>query len=54
MELWLAEGAGHCGACFQDRSLCSRRAVNFFLQYLDANESDGGDAVQDLRGEELA
>jgi uncharacterized protein len=53
-ELWLAEGAGHCGAYFQDRSLYSRRAVNFFLRYLDVDEGDGSDAVQDLRGEELA
>jgi fermentation-respiration switch protein FrsA (DUF1100 family) len=53
-ELWLAEGAGHCGAYFQDRSLYSRRAVNFFLQYLDADVSDDSDAVQDLRSEELA
>jgi fermentation-respiration switch protein FrsA (DUF1100 family) len=57
-ELWLAEGAGHCGAYFQDRSFYSARAVGFFLQYLGRDEREHGDAEEDaswhLRDEEPA
>jgi fermentation-respiration switch protein FrsA (DUF1100 family) len=53
-ELWLAEGAGHCGAYFQDRSLYCNRAVNFFRRYLGTSESDDSGDVQNLRSEELA
>jgi uncharacterized protein len=57
-ELWLAEGAGHCGAYFQDRSFYSARAVGYFLRYLGRNEHEHADSVENtswpLRGEEPA
>jgi alpha-beta hydrolase superfamily lysophospholipase len=33
-ELWVAEGAEHCGAYFADRQAYCRRVVGFFDQYL--------------------
>lgn len=39
-EIWLAEGAGHCGAYFQDRALYCARAVDFFLSNLESGASD--------------
>jgi fermentation-respiration switch protein FrsA (DUF1100 family) len=42
-ELWLAEGAEHCGAYFQDRGLYSARAVDFFLRNLGSGASEHAD-----------
>ena len=57
-ELWLAEGAGHCGAYFQDRSFYSARAVDFFLRYLGRDERGHADSEENtswpLRDEEPA
>lgn len=56
-ELWLAEGAPHCGAYFQDRSLYSERAVGFFTRYLgevESEESMDASGIGPLHGEEPA
>ena len=58
-ELWLAEGAPHCGAYFQDRILYSERAVNFFRRYLSERylseeESADTSSIRPLRGKEPA
>ncbi|MGO8951607.1 MAG: alpha/beta hydrolase [Ktedonobacterales bacterium] len=53
-ELWLAEGAPHCGAYFQDRSLYCERAVSFFARYLSAGESEDSGGIQPLRDQEPA
>ncbi len=37
-ELWLVEGAGHCGAYFADRPAYCRRVTEFFHQYLGSLE----------------
>ena len=57
-ELWLAEGAEHCGAYFQDRCSLLRACREFLSRYLGRAERDAarysGNASWPLRSEEPA
>ena len=39
-ELWLGQGAGHCGTDFLDRRASTRRAEAFFTRHLSEAEAD--------------
>jgi fermentation-respiration switch protein FrsA (DUF1100 family) len=44
-ELWLGEGAGHCGTYFLDRPGYSERVTTFFARYLADVNAEAADAT---------
>jgi fermentation-respiration switch protein FrsA (DUF1100 family) len=52
-ELWLADGAAHCGAYFLDRPAYCRRVIAFFERHLGAGKETPGqeDTLQALQRE---
>ncbi len=50
-DLWLAEGASHCGAYFLDRPYYCERAIGFFARYLGEGTQERSGTI---RGEETA
>lgn len=53
-ELWLVEGAGHCGAYFADRALYCQRVGEFFQAHLGQEDEEMPGSLQSLPPEERA
>ncbi len=47
-ELWLVEGAGHCGAYFEDRDFYCRRISAFFEAHLGEQDEEMPDSLPSL------
>lgn len=49
-EIWLVEGALHCGAYFLDRPAYCERVATFFARHLDADAAEGVTAERRVEG----